>query len=159
MATIWIKESDWLTLRIVYGILIYSAWQGLSRTHFYTLPHNNCEVLRFHVRCLCVCPSVLFLDNINGISSKYQWIFTKLGVCIELWRSDLGLLIGKVCQFFTDSSAYHMIVAGYYHFTFFVPRCKNGLNAPQENRIKKVLWWNTGRLFAPSIKLWPFNPL
>ena len=30
MSTIWIKESDWLTIRRWCGILIYSAWQGLT---------------------------------------------------------------------------------------------------------------------------------
>ena len=34
----------------------------------------------------------------------YQWIFTKLGVCIILWRSDLGLLMGRCFQFLTELS-------------------------------------------------------
>ena len=33
ISAIWIKESDWLTIRNGYGILIYSAWQVL-RTSF-----------------------------------------------------------------------------------------------------------------------------
>ena len=27
--------------------------------------------------------------------SKHQWIFTKLGMCIDIQRSGLGLLMGK----------------------------------------------------------------
>ena len=33
LSTIWIKESDWLTIRSGCGILIYSAWQGLIWTN------------------------------------------------------------------------------------------------------------------------------
>ena len=29
ISAVWIKESDWLTIRSGCGILIYSAWQGL----------------------------------------------------------------------------------------------------------------------------------
>ena len=36
ISTIWIKESDWLTVRSGHGILIYSAWQGL-------IQENNCH--------------------------------------------------------------------------------------------------------------------
>ena len=40
-------------------------------------------------------------DNLR----KCQRIFTKLGMCIELWRSGLGLLMGKFRQFLTELSA------------------------------------------------------
>ena len=37
ISTIWIKESDWLTTISGCGILIYSAWQGLTVTICETL--------------------------------------------------------------------------------------------------------------------------
>ena len=40
-------------------------------------------------------------------------------VCaLILWRSGLGLLMGKFHRFLTDLSACHTIMAEYYHFTF-----------------------------------------
>ena len=50
--------------------------------------------------------------------SKYQWIFIKLGMLCTLWTSGMGLLMGKFCQFLTESSAHNTIVFGYYGFTF-----------------------------------------
>ena len=35
IATIWIKQSDWLKIRNGCGILIYSAWQALRQTKKY----------------------------------------------------------------------------------------------------------------------------
>ena len=34
--------------------------------------------------------------------SKYQWIFFNLVCALILWRSALGLLIGKLGQFLTE---------------------------------------------------------
>ena len=43
--------------------------------------------------------------------SKYQWIFTKLGMCIDIVEtSGLGLLMGKFHQFLTAVSARDMSV-------------------------------------------------
>ena len=33
----------------------------------------------------------IFLFPYNNLS-KYQWIFTKLDTCLEMWRSGLGLM-------------------------------------------------------------------
>ena len=44
----------------------------------------------------------LFLDD---NLSEWQWIFTKLGMCIDLYRSGLGLLMGKFLQFLTELPA------------------------------------------------------
>ena len=60
---------------------------------------------------LSVCSSVVrpsvfsFLDD-NG--SKYQWTFTKLGVCIDIRRLGFGFLMGKFRQFLTELSAHNM---------------------------------------------------
>ena len=65
ISTIWIKQSDWLTIRNGHGILIYSAWWGLmlsmlcnffSSGHFeiffflfywnkYSMPYMKCKSL------------------------------------------------------------------------------------------------------------------
>ena len=34
------------------------------------------------------------------ITSKYYSVFTKLGMCIDIRKSGLGLLVGKFCQFY-----------------------------------------------------------
>ena len=62
--------------------------------------------------------------------SKYQWVFTKLCMCIDM-ESGLGLLMGKFHEVLTEFSAcrtihvvlsfhffipHHTIVAGYYGF-------------------------------------------
>ena len=45
--------------------------------------------------------------------------FHQTFICaLILWRSGLGLLMGKFCQFVTELSAYDMIMVGYYCFTF-----------------------------------------
>ena len=74
---------------------------------FCTLPHDSGRVLWFHVRSLCVCssivsPSVLHFRIITWV--KHQWIWTNL-VCALIWRSVLGLLMGKFCHFLTELSA------------------------------------------------------
>ena len=63
--TIWIKWSDWLTIRSGRGILIYSAWQGLTG---------------------CI------LDS-QGCKSFFVWIIrTLIGLhrCIGWFESSLG---------------------------------------------------------------------
>ena len=50
---------------------------------------------------------------------KYQSIFTKLPMCIDIVEIWFGLLMVKFRQFLTKLSARHMIMVGYYHYTFF----------------------------------------
>ena len=50
--------------------------------------------------------------------SKHKWIFTKLSVALILWKSGLGLQMGKFSQIFTEFSAHDTIMAGYYSLTF-----------------------------------------
>ena len=45
--------------------------------------------------------------------SKHQWIFTKLGCALILWRSGLGLLICKFCQ---TGWSYLPQTRQYFHF-------------------------------------------
>ena len=44
-------------------------------------------------------PSVFLFQE--DTLSKFQWIFTKLGVCIHIVETGSGLLIGKFCQVLT----------------------------------------------------------
>ena len=57
---------------------------------FYTPPHNSGGVLLFHVGHLCViCLSVFSFPNDN--LSKFQWIFVKLGMYIDVVEIWFGI--------------------------------------------------------------------
>ena len=81
-------------------------------TFFYIPPHNSVGVLWFHIGRPCVCPSVylsvfLFTENnlvnINGFQPNL--------VCsLMLWRSGLGILMGKFCQFLTVICLPHICI-------------------------------------------------
>ena len=61
-----------------------------------------------------VCPSARFSfpdDNLN--LSKHQWIFTKLGMCIDIVEIGLGSLMDKFCHIFTELSAQDMPILGF----------------------------------------------
>ena len=58
-----------------------------------------------------------FLDN---NFNKYLWIFTKLGMCIDVLDICFGIANGQFHQFFTKLSASKMIMVGYYCFTFYL---------------------------------------
>ena len=76
----------------------------ILKIYFYTPPHNSGRVLWFHIGRPCVrsCvhlsvvrPSVRFSfpgDNL----SKHQWIFTKLGMCIDIVGICFGIANGHV---------------------------------------------------------------
>ena len=61
---------------------------------FHNPRHDSGGVLWYHIGCLYVHPSVLYVcqsvfsfadDNLSKYNlSKYQWILTKLGVCIDI---------------------------------------------------------------------------
>ena len=48
--------------------------------------------------------------HFQTIMSKYYWIFTKLGRCIDIVEICFWLLMGKFCQFMTELSVFHMSV-------------------------------------------------
>ena len=95
-----------------YQVLIQQEYRGdvqnMNSQHFYTPPHNSGRVLWFHVgrpwvRPLYVRPSVFRFQmitwvNINGFSPN-------LVCALVLWRSGLGLLMGKFRQFLRELSA------------------------------------------------------
>ena len=49
--------------------------------------------------------------------SQYQWIFTKLGMCIDIVEIWFGIANWQISSI-SELSARHTIVAGYYRFTF-----------------------------------------
>ena len=66
---------------------------------------------------LSVCPSVchmsihLFLFSFpDDNSSKYQKIFTELGLCIDIVEIWFGLLMGKFFQFLTVIFPQHVLI-------------------------------------------------
>ena len=83
---------------------------------FYTLPHDSGEVLWFHVGCPCVCPSVHpFVSHTSVRLSIFHFRMSNISgfspnlVCaLILWRSGLGLLMGKFRQILTELSARDM---------------------------------------------------
>ena len=52
--------------------------------------------------------------------SKHQWIFTKLGMCIDIVEVWFGIANGQISSNFMELSAYNTILAGIivYHFYF-----------------------------------------
>ena len=50
-------------------------------------------------------PATHLYSLLDDNFSKYQWIFMKLGMCIDVMRICFGLLIGKFCQLLTELSA------------------------------------------------------
>ena len=51
--------------------------------------------------------------------SKYQSIFTKRGMCIDIMELWFGLLMGNFRQFLTELSACHMIVLSFHVFILY----------------------------------------
>ena len=48
-----------------------------------------------------------FLDD---YCSKYQWIFTKLGMCIDIVNIYFGIANGQILSIFTELSARSMSI-------------------------------------------------
>ena len=59
------------------------------------------------------CPSIFSLPDDN--LRKCRWIFTKLGLCLDIVEIWLGIANGQIL---IELSAHYMIVVGYYDFTF-----------------------------------------
>ena len=84
---------------------------------FYTPPHDSDGVLWFDVRHPCVCPSICqFLrpsvhlysfpdDNL----SKHQWIFTKLGMCIDIVEVWFGIANGQILTSVGDTPIFSFL--------------------------------------------------
>ena len=98
---------------------------------FYTPPHDSGRVLWFHVGRPYVCPSVSRTSVHPSICfsfpdedlSKHHWIFTKLGMCIDIMEIWFGIDNGKFHQIFKELSARDTIMAGYYSLKFLFCFC------------------------------------
>ena len=78
-------------------------------------------VLWYRIGRLCVCPfsiSRSVFSFLNDNLSECQWIFTKLGMCIDIVKIWFRIANGRLCRFLTELSAHDTIMAGYYGFTF-----------------------------------------
>ena len=80
-----------------YAVWIFTVC--LSYNGFYTPPHNSGGVLWFHVGRPCVCPSVrpsVRFSFPDDNLSKHEWIFTKLGMCIDIMEIWFGIANGQM---------------------------------------------------------------
>ena len=116
-------EQKWPSQTCTHRVNVFRISDLTSLTLillFYTPPHASGGVLCFHVGRPSVCPSVSRTsvrfsfpdDNL----SKHQWIFTKLGMCIdmEIW---FGIANGQIPSIFKMFSARDTIMAGYFCLT------------------------------------------
>ena len=79
----------------------------LIRINFYIPPHDSGGVLWFHVGWPCVCPSIcqsyvcpsICVSFPDDKLSKHQWIFTKLGMCIDIVEIWFGIANGQIFKF------------------------------------------------------------
>ena len=82
---------------------------------FYTPPHNSGGVLWSHVGRPCVVrPSVRFSFPDDNLS-KHQWIFTKLGMCIDIVEIWFVIATGQISSIFDGvncSRHAHILVSG-----------------------------------------------
>ena len=83
---------------------------NMCNISFYTLPHDSGRVLWFHIGLPCVspsvvCPSVHFLFPDDSLS-KHQWIYTKLGLYIDIVEIWFGIAYGQILSNF-DSYLRH----------------------------------------------------
>ena len=62
-----------------------------------------------------ICPQHISFFSFRTITNGFS---PNLICALILWRSGLGLLIGKFGQFLTELSAHNMIMAGYFRFSF-----------------------------------------
>ena len=73
---------------------------------FHTPPHDSGGVLWFHIGRPCVQPSVVRSVSVcpfsfpDDILSIHQWIFTKLGVCIDIMEVWFGIANGQIAPNF-----------------------------------------------------------
>ena len=66
-----------------------------------------------------ICPSApLSVFRFLMITSKHQWIVTKLGIGIDSEEIWFGIANGQISSNFTGLSACDTIMAGYYSLTF-----------------------------------------
>ena len=73
---------------------------------------------QFLTSVICPHPSVLSFPDHN--LSKCQWIFTKLGIYIDIVYILFGIANGQILSIFDRVTCHHKIVVGYYRLTFYL---------------------------------------
>ena len=69
-------------------------------------------------RWMSVCLSVRLSVFCFRMMSKYQWIFTKLGMFIDIVEIWFGIANGQILSILTELSARDSIMVRYYSLTF-----------------------------------------
>ena len=105
---------------------LYTCTNLTLLVNFYTLPHDSGGVLWCHIGRPWVC---LLYVRFSFLDDKITWVninrFSRNLVCaLILWRSGLGLLMGKFCQIFMEVSDSDTTMAGYYSLKFFIWKCR-----------------------------------
>ena len=106
----------------MYRVLNVQNFKTFTPLFFIPL-YDSDGVLWFHVGHSCVRASISHLSIFlfpDIIWVNVSWFSSDLVCVLMLWRSALGLLTSKICQFFTELSSHHIIVAGYYRCMFLV---------------------------------------
>ena len=71
---------------------------------------------------MSVCPSVvrpsIYFSFPDDNLSKHQWIFTKLGICIDIIEIWFGIANGQISSNFYRVICRNTIMARYYSLTF-----------------------------------------
>ena len=105
MYILWHEARNWqvndgrLTLKWESQVELNTLWN----ISFHTPPHDSCRVLWFHAGrpyiCVSICRQSLF-SFLDYNLSKYQWIFAKLGMCIDIEEIWFGIANGQISSIF-----------------------------------------------------------
>ena len=120
----------------VYVILFHEIWD------FYSLPNDSLGVLCFHIGCPCVSSHVIQVSvclyfHFLIITCKYQWIFTKLGMCIDIVEVLFGIANGLISSIFDSLPAtqkWQSITISPFYYLFY-PGQDNKSHSVQDNRL------------------------
>ena len=140
------------TLRVKYCLICVGMVFGGLIT-FLFIPSHMLPAQYYGITWLSVCLSYVrplsFLGNCLD-SSNCQWIFSKLGMCIELWRSGLRLLMGKFHQLLIELSA---PTHWYFHFRKINWENTSGFSP---NWVCALIMWRSdlGLLMANFVNFW-----
>ena len=93
------------TLLILYYSVFLKGNHHALVAGYYDIMLDVHVFLHLTVHLSYLRPSICISFPDNNLS-KYQWIFVKLGIRIDIRRSGLGLLMGKFLQFLTELSTW-----------------------------------------------------
>ena len=106
--SIWICINNWTSSNLIGWQLEVGwhlnliTWQGLSISNN-TATHGSGRVLWYHVGCPCVCLSYAHLYfHYRTITIKYQWIFTRVGMFIDIMEIWFGIANGQMSSIFSS---------------------------------------------------------